>query len=270
MTLHPEVSVVIPCRNEAGTVGSCVRDALAALHESGYQGEVVVCDNGSTDDSVRVAREAGARVAHQPIRGYGAACLGGMSAAKGRILVLVDGDGTYDLSLLPRFVEPLRAGYDMVLGTRRNGEMAPRSMRRRHRHFLEPVQTALSRRFFNFRISDIREHIGFFPVGKVGQQIGLGGEGCLRRDLPYDFIAQQMVLANAVILPAEIPPQGAAIGGDQRRRHQESAYKHSSVLPMDYPTYWGKLLASRDQIFGSVYSSDEGERIDIRRIMKTQ
>ena len=83
MSHHPEISVVIPCRNEASTVGACVREALEALGASGYDGEVVVCDNGSTDDSVRLAQEAGARVVNQSIRGYGAACLGGLSAAKG-------------------------------------------------------------------------------------------------------------------------------------------------------------------------------------------
>lgn len=198
MAHHPEVSVVIPCRNEAGTVGTCVRDALAALEEAGYPGEVVVCDNGSTDDSVEVAREAGARVVHQPIRGYGAACLGGMDAARGSLIVLVDGDGTYDLSLLPRFVEPLRAGYDMVLGTRRNGEMAPRSMRRRHRHFLEPAQTALSRRFFKFRVSDIR--CGFRSIQrKALDQLELGATG-------MEFASEMLVeAAKAGLEAVEVP-----------------------------------------------------------------
>jgi glycosyltransferase involved in cell wall biosynthesis len=152
----PEVSVVVPCRNEAGTIGGVVCGALAALAERGYAGEVVVADNASTDGSAAEARAAGARVVRQPIRGYGAACLGGMEAAKGRILVLVDGDGTYDLSVLHRFVEPLKAGYEMVLGTRRNGEMLPGAMRGTHRHLLEPLQTHLLRSSFGLRVSDIR------------------------------------------------------------------------------------------------------------------
>ncbi|MBI4541224.1 MAG: glycosyltransferase [Gemmatimonadetes bacterium] len=151
-----EVSVVIPCRNEAAAIGGCVREARAALERCGYPGEVVVCDNGSTDGSPERACREGARVVHQPIRGYGAACLRGLEAAQGRYLVLADGDGTYDLSVINRFVEPLRAGYDVVLGTRRNGRILADAMRAAHRHLLEPIQTWLSRRFFRFRVSDVR------------------------------------------------------------------------------------------------------------------
>ncbi len=176
MPHSPEVSVVIPCRNEADTVGECVREALEVLAGGGYRGEVVVCDNASTDGSAEAAAAAGARVVHQPIRGYGAACLGGMAAARGDILVLVDGDGTYELTQMNRFVEPLRAGYDMVLGTRRNGEMAPRSMRNRHRHILEPAQTALSRRFLRFRVSDVR--CGFRSIRREAmERLELGATG---------------------------------------------------------------------------------------------
>ncbi|MGM0669975.1 MAG: glycosyltransferase family 2 protein [Gemmatimonadota bacterium] len=153
---RPEVSIVIPCRNEASTIGAVVSSALQALSENGYPGEVVVVDNGSEDGSLRLAREAGARVLQQPIPGYGAACIHGLRAARGEILVMVDADGTYDLSELNRFVEPMKAGYDMVLGTRRNGLIQPRAMRKRHRHFLEPVQTALTRWFYHLRVSDVR------------------------------------------------------------------------------------------------------------------
>ncbi|MBI4408778.1 MAG: glycosyltransferase [Gemmatimonadetes bacterium] len=151
-----EVSILIPCRNEAATIGACVRAARAALAQNGYAGEVVVCDNGSTDGSGEAAERAGAVVVRQPIRGYGAACLRSFEAATGRYLVLVDGDGTYDLSVLHRFIEPLRAGYEIVLGTRRNGHIHPRAMTALHRHVLEPVQTFLLRRFFRFRVSDVR------------------------------------------------------------------------------------------------------------------
>jgi glycosyltransferase involved in cell wall biosynthesis len=151
-----DVSVVIPCRNEAATIAACVRAVFAAFAEHGYHGEVLVVDNGSTDASAAEAQTAGATVLAQPIRGYGAACIAGLHAARGRVLVLLDGDGTYDPALLPRFVEPLHAGYAMVLGTRRNGEIARGAMQRRHRHVLEPLQTALTRRFLPFHVSDVR------------------------------------------------------------------------------------------------------------------
>lgn len=151
-----EISIVIPCRNEQDSISACVEAAFRALTAAGYSGEVVVCDNASRDESAARAAAAGARVVRQPIRGYGATCLRGAEAARGSLLVFVDADGTYDLSLLPRFVEPLRAGYDMVLGTRRNGEILPGAMRTHHRHLLEPVQTRLGRRLFPFHVSDVR------------------------------------------------------------------------------------------------------------------
>lgn len=173
---QPEVSIVIPCRNEAGVIDGCVREARAALERFGYQGEIVVCDNDSEDGSAEIARRAGARVVRQPIHGYGAACLRGLEAARGELVVIVDGDGTYDISLLNRFVEPLRSGYDMVLGTRRNGDMRRRSMGRRHRHVLEPLQTALSRKFLHFRVSDVR--CGFRSLRRDAlERLDLGATG---------------------------------------------------------------------------------------------
>lgn len=170
------VAVVIPCRNEEDTIAGVVRDARHAMQRNGYAGEVIVSDNASSDESVARAERAGARVVTQPIRGYGASCLRGLEAADGDVVVLIDGDGTYDLSLLPRFVEPLRCGYDMVLGTRRNGSMQPRSMGRRHRHLLEPLQTALSRRFLPFRVSDVR--CGFRSIRRDAlDRLELGATG---------------------------------------------------------------------------------------------
>lgn len=171
-----EVSVVIPCRDEAGTIATVVREAVAALARLGYAGEVVVCDNRSTDGSADAARAAGARVVSQSVRGYGAACLAGLEAASGRCLVLVDGDGTYGFDELHRLVEPIRAGYDLVLGTRRNGTIEAEAMRRRHRHLLEPLQTALSRRFLPFPVSDVR--CGFRAIRREAlARLSLGATG---------------------------------------------------------------------------------------------
>jgi glycosyltransferase involved in cell wall biosynthesis len=199
-----EVSIVIPCRNEAGTIGTVVREAAAALMEHGYAGEVIVCDNRSSDGSADEARAAGARVVTQWVRGYGAACLAGLEAASGRWLVLVDGDGTYGFAELPRFVEPLRAGYDLVLGTRRNGTIESAAMRRRHRHLLEPVQTALSRRFLPFQVSDVRcgyravsrEALGRLSLGATGAEfasemvLAAAKAGCDVVEVPVTFRAR--------------------------------------------------------------------------------
>jgi hypothetical protein len=207
----PEVSIIIPCRNEVATIGTCVRSAYAALERWGYEGEVVVCDNGSTDGSRESAQSAGARVVRQSIRGYGAACLRGMEEAHGRYLVIADGDGTYDLAVLNRFVEPLRAGYDMVLGTRRNGEIRPGAMRPVHRHFLEPLQTYLSRRSLRFRVSDVR--CGLRSITRPARErLNLGATG-------MEFASEMVVEAaraelSAVEVPVSFHPRQA---GTQRR-----------------------------------------------------
>jgi len=208
----PEVSVVIPCRNEAGTIAAVVRDARAALDANGYAGEVLVVDNGSTDGSGEAAAAAGARVVRQPIRGYGAACLGGFEAARGDLLVLVDGDGTYDLSVLHRFVEPLRSGYEMVLGTRRNGEMLPGAMRRTHRHLLEPLQTHLLRSSFGLRVSDVRCGLRALTRDALAR-LRLGATG-------MEFASEMLVEAvrsglEVVEVPVSFHPRPA---GEPRRR----------------------------------------------------
>lgn len=226
---RPDVSIVIPCRNEAATIGACVQEAWAALECGGYRGEVVVCDNGSTDDSIALAEAAGARVVRQPIRGYGAACLGGMAAADGEVLVLVDADGTYDLSQLHRFVEPLLAGYDMVLGTRRNGEMDPRAMRKRHRHVLEPAQTALSRRFFQFRVSDVR--CGFRSLRRDAlDRLELGATG-------MEFASEMLVEAARAELDAvEVPVSFRTRADEESRRTVGDGWRVARHLLMLSPT----------------------------------
>jgi glycosyltransferase involved in cell wall biosynthesis len=194
----PEVSIIVPCRNEAATIGAVVGDAFRALERCGYAGEVVVCDNSSTDGSADAAARAGARVVHQSIRGYGAACLRGMEEARGDLLVLADGDGTYDLDVLHRFVEPLRAGYEMVLGTRRNGEIERGAMKRVHRHVLEPVQTYLSRRFLHFHVSDVR--CGLRSITRDARaRLALGATG-------MEFASEMVVeAARAELRAVEVP-----------------------------------------------------------------
>jgi glycosyltransferase involved in cell wall biosynthesis len=207
----PDVSVVFPCLNEVGTIGACIGSAREALARCGYRGEVIVADNGSTDGSIDAALEAGATVVHQAIRGYGAACLRGIEEASGDYIVLVDGDGTYDLALLHRFVEPLRAGYELVLGTRRNGEILPGAMQRRHRHLLEPIQTWLSRRFLHFSVSDVR--CGMRSISRTGlARVRLGATG-------MEFASEMMLEAaraglEVVEVPVAFHPRPAGV---QRR-----------------------------------------------------
>ncbi|HEY0863438.1 MAG TPA: glycosyltransferase family 2 protein [Lacunisphaera sp.] len=150
----PELSVVMPCLNEARTITGCVREAMDALAASGIAGEVVVADNGSTDGSQDLATKAGARVVPIAAKGYGNALRGGIAAARGRFILMGDADGSYDFSHLPRFVERLRAGADLVMGNRFRGGIQPGAMPWKNRHIGNPVLSFVGRLFFRTGIGD--------------------------------------------------------------------------------------------------------------------
>ena len=150
-----EVTVLFPCLNEAGTIGECVRLAREALAAAGISGETLVVDNGSADESAARAREAGARVIHEPARGYGRALRTGLREAWGRYVVFLDGDLTYDPGRIPDFVRALRDGADVVIGNRFRGGIEPGAMPGSHRYFGTPALTLLARILFGCRIGDI-------------------------------------------------------------------------------------------------------------------
>jgi glycosyltransferase involved in cell wall biosynthesis len=157
-TEPPEVSVVIPCLNEADTLAVCLGKARRALDEAGMSGEIVVADNGSSDGSPRIAAEHGARVVHVAERGYGSALQAGIAAARGRYVVMADADDSYDLLELPRFVERLREGFDLVQGCRLaagGGRVMPGAMPPLHRWLGNPLFSALARRWFRAPIHDV-------------------------------------------------------------------------------------------------------------------
>lgn len=149
-----ELSVVIPCLNEARTIAQCVREAMDALAANGIVGEVLVADNGSTDGSQDLAMAAGARVVPIAIKGYGNALRGGIAAARGRFILMGDADASYNFGHLPRFVERLRAGADLVMGNRFQGGIEPGAMPWKNRHIGNPVLSFIGRLFFRTPIGD--------------------------------------------------------------------------------------------------------------------
>jgi glycosyltransferase involved in cell wall biosynthesis len=149
-----EVSVVIPCLNEANSLAYCVDKAVKAFQAAGLCGEVVVADNGSTDGSIQIAEEHGARVIRVEERGYGAALRAGIADARGPFIVMGDADDSYDFTDVPRFVEKLRDGNDIVLGNRFRGEIKPGAMPPLHKYFGNPGLTALLNTLFHARIGD--------------------------------------------------------------------------------------------------------------------
>jgi glycosyltransferase involved in cell wall biosynthesis len=151
----PELSIVIPCLNEETTLGACIRAAREGAESSGVAAyEIVVADNGSSDDSRGVAEAAGARVVSVKERGYGAALRGGISAANGRYVIMADADGSYDLSSLDGFIEKLRRGTALVMGSRFAGQIEPGAMPWLNRHIGNPLLTFLGRLFFRINITD--------------------------------------------------------------------------------------------------------------------
>jgi hypothetical protein len=168
-----EVSVVLPCLNEAETLAVCVRKALGSLEALGVNGEVIVSDNGSTDGSQEIAVSNGARVVPAPIRGYGGALMAGIDAARGRYVIMADSDDSYDLSHLGPFIEKLREGHDVVMGNRFKGGIAPGAMPFLHRYLGNPVLSWLGRAMFGLKgVGDFHCGIRGFRRDRI-QALGL-------------------------------------------------------------------------------------------------
>jgi glycosyltransferase involved in cell wall biosynthesis len=149
-----EVSVVIPCLNEAKSLALCVDKARKAFETARISGEVVVADNGSTDGSIEIAQDHGARVIRVGERGYGAALRAGIGVARGPYIIMGDADDSYDFTDVPRFVEKLREGNDIVMGNRFAGEIKPGAMPLLHKYFGNPGLTALLNTLFHADIGD--------------------------------------------------------------------------------------------------------------------
>ena len=155
---EPELSLVMPCLNEADTLGPCIAAARQAFAEHGIAGEIIVADNGSTDGSAEIAARLGARVVPVPERGYGSALMGGIGAARGKFVIMGDADESYDFREIPRFLEKLRKGDELVQGCRLSaggGKILPGAMPWLHRWWGNPMFSWLARRWFRVPVHDI-------------------------------------------------------------------------------------------------------------------
>src|SRR5499425_1018733 len=154
----PELSVVIPCLDEVETLASCIEKAQQCLQEHNIDGEIIVADNGSVDGARRVATRMGARLIEVAHKGYGAALMGGIEAARGRFIIMGDADDSYDFGEVPTLVERLRAGYDLVQGCRLRaggGRILPGAMPQLHRWLGNPMFSRIARRWFRAPVHDI-------------------------------------------------------------------------------------------------------------------
>jgi glycosyltransferase involved in cell wall biosynthesis len=235
----PLVSVVIPCLNEAENIGECVAAALEAIVRMGVEGEVVVADNDSDDDSRRLAEEAGARVVLERRRGYGSAYLAGFEAARGRYIVMADADLTYDFSEIPRFVAELEAGAEMVIGDRMDN-IQPGAMPWLHRYVGNPILTGLLNLFFRTGVNDA--HCGMRAVRRdVLPRLDLRTTG-------MEFASEMVIRASKEKLKiAEFPIEYHPRGGESKLSSFRDGWRHLRFLLVHSPNHLfivpGALLA---------------------------
>lgn len=213
----PEITILLPCLDEAETLAGCIREAKAALAAAGVAGEILVADNGSRDGSPALARAEGARVVAVARRGYGNALAGGIAAARGRFVLMGDADGSYDFGELPRFLGPLRAGADLVMGCRLpkgGGRILPGAMPWKHRWIGNPLLTALGRLFFTAPVHDF--HCGLRAFRR---------EAVLDLDLRcpgMEFASEMVVKATLAGLRMAEVPVTLRPDGRSRRPHLRS------------------------------------------------
>jgi glycosyltransferase involved in cell wall biosynthesis len=227
-----ELSVVMPCLNERETVAVCVRKAIDALRDAGISGEVIIADNGSTDGSIELAVAEGARVVNIEQKGYGNALKGGILAAQGEFVLMGDSDDSYDFGHAPRFVEKLRAGYDLVMGNRFQGGISDNAMPFLHRYLGNPVLSGLGRLFFKSPCGDF--HCGMR---------GFRRDSFLRMDIRstgMEFASEMVVKATLLRMNVGEVPTTLQPDGRNRAPHLRTwrdGWRHLRFLLMYSPRW---------------------------------
>ena len=227
-----ELTILMPCLNEAETLAICIDKAQGYLARSGVRGEVVIADNGSTDGSQAIAEAHGARVVPIPARGYGAALIGGIRAARGRYVIMGDSDDSYDFSALEGFVEKLREGWQLVMGNRFKGGIKPGAMPPLHRYLGNPVLTGIGRLFF-------RSPSGDFHCGLRG----FDREAILGLDLQtpgMEFASEMVIKATIAKLRITEVPTTLSPDGRSRPPHLRSwrdGWRHLRFLLLFSPRW---------------------------------
>lgn len=227
-----ELTILMPCLNEARTVTACVREARAYLERSGLSGEVLVADNGSTDGSQQLARDAGARVVDVPVRGYGAALLAGIDSAQGRWVIMGDSDCSYDFSRLDGFIERLRSSADLVMGNRFRGGIEPGAMPLLHRYLGNPVLSFVGRLFFRTRIGDFHCGLRGFSRDAIAG-LGLVSPG-------MEFASEMVAKAALAGLRIEEVPTTLRPDGRDRPPHLRTwrdGWRHLKFLLLFCPRW---------------------------------
>lgn len=227
-----ELTILMPCLNEARTLAVCLAKAKRFMEGAGLSGELLVADNGSTDGSIDIATKMGARVVHVAQKGYGAALMAGIRASRGRFVIMGDSDDSYDFSQLAGFVEALRRGAQLVMGNRFRGQIHPGAMPWLHRYLGNPVLSTIGRLFFKAPVGDF--HCGLR---------GFERDSILKLDLRspgMEFASEMVVKASlAKLTLAEVPvslhPDGR--GRPPHLRTWRDGWRHLSFLLMMSPRW---------------------------------
>jgi glycosyltransferase involved in cell wall biosynthesis len=227
-----ELTILMPCLNEAETIEVCVRKARGYLDSRGISGEVLVADNGSTDGSQKLAEACGARVVAIPDKGYGAALLGGIEAAGGRFIIMGDADDSYDFTALDPFVEQLRAGFELVMGNRFKGGIQKDAMPPLHRYLGNPVLTTIGRVLFDSPCGDFHCGLRGFRRESI-QRLGLNSPG-------MEFASEMVVKATLHKLRITEVPTTLSPDGRSRPPHLRSwrdGWRHLRFL-LQFSPVW--------------------------------
>lgn len=238
----PFISVVLPCLNEGKTVGACVTQAKEGLKKAGVKGEVIVCDNGSTDNSVKEAQKAGAKVIFEPQRGYGCASLTGIKAAAGDWIVTADSDGTYNLGEISQLLGPLKNGADLVIGSRIAGKILPGSMPFLHRYLGTPLLNFFLRLFYHLYLSDTQSGMRAFTK-EAFRRMRL-------KTLGMEFASEMLVRASQEGLKiTEVPISYSKRISPSKLSRFRDAWRHLRFMLLFAPTY---LFLAPGAIFMSI------------------
>jgi glycosyltransferase involved in cell wall biosynthesis len=244
-----ELSIIMPCLNEAETLEKCIRKAQDYLARSGIAGEVVIGDNGSTDGSQDIALRCGARIVNVSLRGYGAALYGASLAANGRFIIMGDSDDSYDFSRLDPFVFRLREGYDLVMGNRFLGGIAPGAMPWKNRFIGNPVLSSIGKLFFNCPASDF--HCGIRGYSK---------DAFLRMDLRttgMEFASEMVIKATMMRMRIAEVPTTLSPDGRSRRPHLRpwrDGWRHFRFMLLFSPNWLFLYPGFALMLLGSVAS----------------
>ena len=227
-----ELTILMPCLNEAETLKICIAKAKKFLQAENIQGEIIIADNGSTDGSQKIAEDEGARVVHVATRGYGAALKYGIAAAKSRYIIMGDADDSYDFFNLMPFLNKLREGYDLVIGNRFQGGIKMGAMPFLNRYLGNPVLSFIGRTFFNSKIGDFHCGLRGFHSESL-KKLDLQGDG-------MEFASEMIVKAtlkklNVTEVPIQLFPDGRS-----RRPHLRpfrDGWRHLRLLLLFSPRW---------------------------------